>query len=153
MWRLVTRILGLGLPVNHTFGLAVPMSTVGFFVAPRRSLLTTGQVRATRIENSVWTVFDDRKPYSESIKRLTIRLKDGTRIAADIYFTRDPDQFPVLLLFRTGSAWHNAHLSVLAREQGMQFGIDGLKRHGQQVPCASEADVFAALGLGYCTIM
>jgi hypothetical protein len=34
----------------------------------------------------------------EAIKRLIIRLKDGTRITADIYFTRDPEQFPTLLI-------------------------------------------------------
>jgi predicted acyl esterase len=59
----------------------------------------------------------------EAIKRLTIRLKDGTRITADIYFTRDPDQFPTLLLIRTGSARHNAWLSGLARDQGMLLGV------------------------------
>jgi DNA polymerase (family 10) len=85
----------------------------------------------------------------EAIKRLTIRLKDGTRITADIYFTRDPEQFPTLLLIRTGSSRHNAWLSGLAREQGMQLGSDALKRGDQRVACATEADVFAELGLGY----
>jgi DNA polymerase/3'-5' exonuclease PolX len=85
----------------------------------------------------------------EAIKRLIIRLKDGTRITADIYFTRDAAQFPALLLIRTGSARHNAWLSGLAREQGMQLGSDGLKRGDQRVPCTTEGDVFTELGLGY----
>lgn len=85
----------------------------------------------------------------EAIKRLIIRLKDGTRVMADIYFTRDLEQFPALLLIRTGSARHNAYLSGLARDQGMQLGSDGLKRGDQRVHCATEAEIFEHLGLGY----
>jgi DNA polymerase/3'-5' exonuclease PolX len=85
----------------------------------------------------------------EAIKRLIIRLKDGTRVTADIYFTRDPDQFAALLLIRTGSARHNAYLSALARDAGMQLGSDGLKRDGRRVRCTTEAEIFEHLGLGY----
>ena len=84
-----------------------------------------------------------------AIKRLRILLKDGATIKADIYVTLDPTQFPVLLLIRTGSARHNAWLSGLARDQGMRLGADGLKQDGQLLACASEAAIFAQLGLGY----
>ena len=88
-------------------------------------------------------------------------------IVADIYIAT-PEIWATLLLIRTGSAAHNIMLCKRARSMGMTLHVDGTglervkdaqgnglgifdghKAGGEYLPCATEADIFKALGLPY----
>ncbi|MFL5533672.1 MAG: hypothetical protein ACJ8BC_17045, partial [Gemmatimonadales bacterium] len=54
--------------------------------------------------------------------------------------------YGVALLFATGSA---AHVQALADQRGLRLDRRGLHREDELIPCASEADVYAAFGLPF----
>ena len=57
--------------------------------------------------------------------------------------------FGVALLFATGSAAHVQALQTLAEGRGLRLEKGGLYQGEQLIPCASEAEVYAALGLPF----
>src|SRR5215207_7181555 len=61
----------------------------------------------------------------------------------------DTSRYGVALLFATGSAAHVHALQALAHQRGIRLGQDGLSRGEQLIPCASEVEVYAALGLPF----
>ena len=62
-----------------------------------------------------------------------------------------PDQFAAALLYFTGSKEHNVRLREIAKEEGLKLSEYGLfDAAGRQSPVvASEAELYAALGLAY----
>ncbi|MFA5266311.1 MAG: hypothetical protein WC378_21010 [Opitutaceae bacterium] len=96
-------------------------------------------------------------------------ISQGKAFTADIYIATEAT-WATLLLIRTGSANHNKRLCTLARSKGMKLHADGsgLSRlmvmsrlmteesalfvapDGERpIPCTTETDIFAALGLPY----
>ncbi len=53
------------------------------------------------------------------------------------------------LLFATGNAEHLAALHERATSRGLALTPDGLQRGNEELPCASEAEIYEALGLAY----
>ena len=77
----------------------------------------------------------------------SVRLHSG--IQADLRIVSD-DRFPALLHHFTGSRDHNVAMRSRALGRGMRLNEYGLfDRSGDAVPCAAEADLFAALGLDF----
>ncbi len=79
----------------------------------------------------------------------------GACSAADLdvdLYVADERTWPTLVLIRTGSEAHNRMLALRAIDRGMQLKANGdgvLDAHGRPLPVASEADIFAALGMEY----
>ena len=77
----------------------------------------------------------------------SVVLKQGMN--ADLRLMPD-EKFPYLLHHFTGSAEHNTAMRGLAKKMGMKISEYGLfKNKDELVPCKSEEDIFAALGLAY----
>ncbi|HXZ25525.1 MAG TPA: DNA polymerase/3'-5' exonuclease PolX [Nitrospiria bacterium] len=74
----------------------------------------------------------------------SIRLADG--LQADLRVVSDLE-FPYALHHFTGSKEHNTALRGLAKSQGLKMNEYGLFRGEELIPCATEADIFAALGM------
>lgn len=61
-----------------------------------------------------------------------------------------PDQYPFTLLHFTGSAENNIALRIAAKRRGLKLNEYGLfDADGNSTQCATEAEIFAALGLPY----
>jgi DNA polymerase (family 10) len=73
-----------------------------------------------------------------------IRLTDG--LQADLRVVSDLE-FPYALHHFTGSKEHNTALRGLAKAQGLKMNEYGLFRGEELIPCATEADIFGALGM------
>jgi DNA polymerase (family X) len=73
-----------------------------------------------------------------------VPLSDGLQL-----WLADTSRYGVVLLFATGSAAHVHALQALAHQRGLRLGQDGLSRGEQLIPCASEVEVYAALGLPF----
>ena len=73
-----------------------------------------------------------------------VQLSDGLQL-----WLADTSRYGVVLLFATGSAAHVHALQALAHQRGLRLGQDGLSRGEQLIPCASEVEVYAALGLPF----
>lgn len=80
--------------------------------------------------------------------KVSVRFHDG--LAADLRVVA-PGEFPAALLYFTGSKEHNTALRGRARRMGLKLNEYGLYAgDGERpVPCASEADIYRALGLAY----
>ncbi|MBI2878006.1 MAG: DNA polymerase/3'-5' exonuclease PolX [Candidatus Tectomicrobia bacterium] len=78
--------------------------------------------------------------------RSRVRLVNG--IGADLRVVRD-EEFPFALHYFTGSQEHNIALRERARRQGIKLNEYGLFRGEKRIACRDEAEVFAALGLGF----
>jgi DNA polymerase (family 10) len=74
----------------------------------------------------------------------SIRL--GSGLQADLRVVTDKE-FPYALHHFTGSKEHNTALRGLAKSQGMKMNEYGLFRGEELVPCSTEAELFAALGM------
>ena len=74
----------------------------------------------------------------------SIRLADGMQ--ADLRVVSDLE-FPYALHHFTGSKEHNTALRGLAKSQGLKMNEYGLFRGEELIPCATEADIFDALGM------
>lgn len=73
----------------------------------------------------------------------------GCGIAADLRVVSEA-QFPFALAYFTGSKEHNVVMRQRAKDRGLKLNEYGLFRgDGTAVPCADEAEIFAALGLPY----
>jgi len=84
-----------------------------------------------------------------SLAKTSVRFPDG--LAADLRVVSE-EEFPAALLSFTGSPEHNRQIRERAKELGMELSERGLFRteaDGARIPCAREAEVYAALGLAY----
>ena len=63
--------------------------------------------------------------------------------------TTPSENLGAALLFATGNESHLATLGKIARAKGLELTPEGLQRGGQDLPCATEADIYAALGLRF----
>ena len=77
-----------------------------------------------------------------TVDREKVILNADLRVVAD-------ECFPFALHYFTGSKEHNVRLRSRAIDQGLSLNEYGLKGEGRDVKCATEADIFAALGLEY----
>lgn len=101
------------------------------------------------------------------IYKIELPIRDGAKsFAADIYIATEAT-WATLLLIRTGSEDHNKRLCALARSRGMKLHADGSGLFKEikfspaamevlrgiepavSIPCATETDIFKALGLPY----
>ncbi|MDB5308489.1 MAG: polymerase/3-5 exonuclease PolX [Gemmataceae bacterium] len=75
---------------------------------------------------------------------------DGEKVIlnADLRVVAD-DLFPFALHYFTGSRDHNIRMRQRAIDRGWLLSEYGLGTDGTRVPCQTEADIFAALGLAY----
>jgi DNA polymerase (family 10) len=78
--------------------------------------------------------------------KASVRLSDG--VQCDLRGV-DDTQFPFALHYFTGSKAHNIAMRKRAIARGLKLNEYGLEGPNGPVPCASEADLFAALGLSY----
>jgi len=78
--------------------------------------------------------------------RIHVGLQGG--LTADLHLTA-ADQFAVTLFHLTGNQAHITAVRELARQRGYTLNEQGLWRGSEPVPCREEAEIFAALGLGY----
>lgn len=76
----------------------------------------------------------------------SVLLESG--IPADLRLLKDA-QFPYLLHHFTGSAEHNIAMRGYAQKLGIKVSEHGLFRGEKLIPCKTEADIFAALGMQY----
>jgi len=74
----------------------------------------------------------------------SVRLAEG--LQADLRVVTDLE-FPYALHHFTGSKEHNTALRGLAKSQGLKMNEYGLFRGDELIPCSSEAEIFAALGM------
>ena len=88
-----------------------------------------------------------REVIARGSTRTTVRLHSGMQ--ADLRIVSG-DRFPALLHHFTGSRDHNVAMRSRALGRGMRLNEYGLfDRSGEAVPCAAEADLFAALELDF----
>lgn len=78
--------------------------------------------------------------------KTSVTLKSG--IALDLRVTLEAE-YPYTLHHFTGSKEHNVALRTRLHAQGIKINEYGLFRGDQLIPCASEADIYAALGMQY----
>ncbi|MCL6441059.1 MAG: DNA polymerase/3'-5' exonuclease PolX [Thermoleophilum sp.] len=78
------------------------------------------------------------------VARLALQTHDG--IAVDLRLCA-PDAFAVSLQQLTGSQRHSARIRELASEQGIELSPAGARRAGAALRCATEADVYALVGM------
>ncbi len=77
--------------------------------------------------------------------KASAELVDGTRVQLWVH---PPQRFGSALQYATGSMAHNVRLRELALDQGLSLSEHGFKRAGEEeILCAEEAEVYAALGL------
>jgi len=74
----------------------------------------------------------------------SVRL--GSGLQADLRVVSDRE-FPYALHHFTGSKEHNTILRGLAKSRGLKMNEYGLFRGDELIPCSTEAEIFAALGL------
>lgn len=77
----------------------------------------------------------------------SVVLKQG--IGADLRLMPD-DKFAYILHHFTGSAEHNTTMRSLAKKKNMKVSEHGIfKNENELIPCKTEEDIFASLGLKY----
>lgn len=77
----------------------------------------------------------------------SVMLQQG--MGCDLRLMPD-DKFAYILHHFTGSAEHNTTMRGLAKKKGMKVSEHGLFRgEDELIPCKTEADIFAALGLAF----
>jgi len=75
---------------------------------------------------------------------------EGQRVVVPADLRLVPDEvFPFALMHFTGSKEHNARLRERAAARGMTLSETGLTANGKALPCATEADIYAALELSF----
>jgi DNA polymerase (family 10) len=84
--------------------------------------------------------------FADESTRVSVRLKSG--VTADIHLTDDAT-FPFLLHGLTGSRAYVLAMQEYARQRGYRLDDHGLIHDDELLPCQDEAEIFAALGLGY----
>jgi DNA polymerase (family X) len=85
---------------------------------------------------------------AEGTGKMSARFADG--LAANLRIVSE-EEFPATLLFLTGSEEHVGELRECAKRLGLELTAGGLFRTkgGARVPGASEAEIYAALGLAF----
>ena len=78
--------------------------------------------------------------------KVSVFLKAG--INADLRIV-SPQEFPFALHHFTGSREHNVAMRGRARQMGLKMNEYGLLRDEALLPCRSEEEIFAALGLAW----
>ena len=78
--------------------------------------------------------------------KASVRLADG--VQCDLRGVRD-DQFAFALHYFTGSKAHNIAMRRLAQARGCRLNEYGIEGPDGPIACATEADLFAALGLAF----
>jgi DNA polymerase (family X) len=80
--------------------------------------------------------------------KVSVRFHDG--LSADLRVVT-PEEFPAAWLYFTGSKEHNTLLRGRARRRGLKLNEYGLFPAGGEtpIPCASEAEIYRALGLDF----
>src|SRR5262249_20740313 len=76
--------------------------------------------------------------------KASVRLADG--VQCDLRGVED-DQFPFALHYFTGSKAHNITMRKRALARGLSLNEYALTGENRSLPCRTEADLFAALGL------
>lgn len=76
----------------------------------------------------------------------SVRMESGIQI--DLRVVTD-EQYPYALHHFTGSREHNTLMRRRAKSKGMKLNEYGLFRGDKLIPCKSEEEIFAALGLSY----
>jgi len=89
---------------------------------------------------------DVAKVLAHGPTKASVRLADG--VQCDLRGVSD-DQFPFALHYFTGSKAHNIAMRRRAIDRGMKLSEYGLEGPDGPVSCATEEDLFAALGLAY----
>src|SRR5206468_11180327 len=85
---------------------------------------------------------------AEGPASFSVRLSDGLTASLKVV---PAEEFPAALLVFTGSEEHVGELQERARALGLELSERGLFRAkgSARLPVASEAEIYAALGLGY----
>ena len=80
--------------------------------------------------------------------KVSVRFADG--LAADLRLVTE-EEFPAALLHFTGSKEHNTALRGRAKRRGLKLNEYGLygEATGDKLPCATEEQIYAALGLDF----
>lgn len=78
--------------------------------------------------------------------KASAELIDGTRVQLWVH---PPERFGSALQYATGSMAHNVRLREFALDQGLSLSEHGFKRGEEEILCAEEAEVYAALGLAW----
>ena len=78
--------------------------------------------------------------------KVSVVLESG--VGADLRIV-SPQEFPYALHHFTGSREHNVAMRGRAKQRGIKMNEYGLFRDDALIPCASEQDVFKALGLAW----
>jgi DNA polymerase (family 10) len=77
----------------------------------------------------------------------SVEFQNGMR--AQLWVHR-PEKFGTALQYATGSKDHNVRLREIALDKGLSLSEHALtKKNGKEILCATEAEVYAALGLPY----
>lgn len=76
----------------------------------------------------------------------SVLIKSGLQVDLRVV---SPEQYPFALHYFTGSKEHNTAVRGRAKDRGLKLNEYGLWRGETLVPCRSEAELFAALGLAY----
>ena len=149
--------LGLALPVAQQLVRALAefpsVQRVAIAGSLRRGRETVGDVDIVASSADPASVMDEfvRTPGVEQVlargdTKASIVLKMGLQV--DLRVVRD-DQFAAALHHFTGSKEHNVALRELAQAKGLKISEYGIVRvdEGEPLAVATEADVFAAVGL------
>jgi len=117
--------------VNLVAGAANPKVALDAFVAQPEVMQITGR--------------------TESMAAAVVGMAvEGHRVVVPAELRVVPDEvFPFVLMHLTGSKEHNARLRDRAAERGMTLAETGLTSGGKELPCASEADIYATLELSF----
>jgi DNA polymerase (family 10) len=76
----------------------------------------------------------------------SVTLRGG--IAVDLRVVLD-DEYPYTLHHFTGAKEHNIALRTRMHARGVKINEYGLFRGAERIPCADEADIYAAIGMDY----
>ncbi|MBI4771946.1 MAG: DNA polymerase/3'-5' exonuclease PolX, partial [Chloroflexi bacterium] len=77
----------------------------------------------------------------------SVELANGLRVQLWVH---PPERFGAALQYATGSKEHNVRLRELALKRGLSLSEHGLTREdGSEILCATEPEVYAALGLPF----
>ena len=152
------------LPLGDAWGLAqalvTPLSRLPGVVqvvpagSMRRMRETVGDLDilvAADDPGPVMALFRELPPVAEVVlsgeTKTTIRTAEGVQVDLRVL---PPSRWGTALQYFTGSQAHNIRLRGLALERGLSLSEYALKREdGSEILCASEEEVYAALGLPF----
>ncbi len=148
--------LGVAWPLAHSMLDALRQVPGVVQVAPAGSLR---RVRETVGDLDLLVAATDAKPVMTCFRELdqvaevllsgptktSIRTREGLQVDLRVL---EPARWGTALQYFTGSQAHNIHLRGLALDRGLSLSEYGLKREdGSEILCATEEEVYAALGL------